>query len=62
MTIDPRYLEPPDLFDEERTCPDCDVVLQDGTCARCGVHWDQDAIREAAEAAAEPDEDWGSER
>lgn len=52
------YLDPPDLYAEEATCPEDGTVLEDWTCPDCGVTWDEDALRDAAEAAAEPPE-WG---
>lgn len=58
MSIDPRYLEPPDLLAAEATCPECDVVLDsaDGHCPRCGLTPDEDAIRDAEETRNEPPE------
>jgi len=60
--VDPRYLEPPDLYADEPECPECDVALDDHTCPRCGVTWDADALRDLAEARDQPDEDWGTDR
>jgi predicted amidophosphoribosyltransferase len=53
------YLDPPDLYAEEPECPECGQTSEgcvDGRCPACGADCSEDALRDAAETAAEPPE------